>query len=212
MRLWNVLCYFRSKNLYDYIYYVEGVVSSFKGRFFYAFIFGSFGAKSWLKKPDRVFGPRKIHIGDGVKIEKGSVLYAIGEHLGRHNGEIHISDNVYANSYLNITVASCVKIGTGVALGPNVTIMDFNHDYLDVNRSILQTGLSVTGPIEVGENSWIGANVFITGGVTLGKHCVVAANSVVTKSFPDYSVIAGIPAALIKYYDVETKTWVKVEK
>ena len=62
----------------------------------------------------------------------------------------------------------------------------------------------------IGEGSWLGTNVVVVGKVSIGKHCVIGANSVVTKDIPDYSVAAGIPAKVIKKYDFEKKEWVRV--
>lgn len=184
--------------------------------FFYSFLwfkpqFLKFDRKSFIKKPDQIFNPKNISIGRGVRIEKGAVLYSVKEYSGvKHNGEIIISDGVYGNRFLNITSAKRIYIGKNVAFGPNVFLNDFDHGYLDINTSMIESPLSVTNGIHISEDCWIGANVFITGDVKLGRHCVVAANSVVTKSFPDYSVIAGVPAKLIKFYDVNKKEWVKV--
>lgn len=62
----------------------------------------------------------------------------------------------------------------------------------------------------IGEGSWLGTNVVVVGKVRIGKHCVIGANSVVTKDIPDYSVAVGIPAKVIKKYDFANEEWVKV--
>ena len=69
-----------------------------------------------------------------------------------------------------------------------------------------------TQPVVIEDDVWVGANSVILPGVTLGKHCVVAAGSVVSDSVPSYSICAGCPAKVIKTYDFETKEWKKVEK
>ena len=63
------------------------------------------------------------------------------------------------------------------------------------------------GPVEIGENCFIGIRVSILQGVKLGRGCVVASHSVVTKSFPDFTMIAGIPAKAIKKFNFQTNNW-----
>ena len=63
--------------------------------------------------------------------------------------------------------------------------------------------------VTIGEDSWIGENVCICG-ASIGKHCVIGANSVVTKDIPDYCVAAGIPAKVIKKYNFEKNSWDRI--
>lgn len=63
------------------------------------------------------------------------------------------------------------------------------------------------GGVSIGDETWIGTGVVIAGTVTIGKHCVIGANSVVTKDIPDYCVAAGNPCKIIKRYSFETKQW-----
>jgi acetyltransferase-like isoleucine patch superfamily enzyme len=72
----------------------------------------------------------------------------------------------------------------------------------------MEQKLSEGNPIVIHENSFIGRNVFIAPGVVIGKHCVVGAYSLVTKSFPDYTMIVGSPARAIKRFCLETCEWV----
>ncbi|MNY31041.1 putative acetyltransferase [compost metagenome] len=94
-------------------------------------------------------------------------------------------------------------------LAQNIVVSGLNHGYelVDVPPSEQKT---ITKPIVIGDNAWIGANCVITAGVTIGKHAIIGAASVVTKDVPDYSVAVGNPARVIKKYDFDTKTWVKI--
>ncbi len=86
-----------------------------------------------------------------------------------------------------------IVIGTNVWIGPRVTLVSMNHD------SCCFTNYIESMPIEIGSNSWLGANVIILPSVVLGEHTVVAAGAVVTKSFPESDqVLAGNPARIIK--------------
>ncbi|MEI6575322.1 MAG: acyltransferase [Bacteroidota bacterium] len=102
-----------------------------------------------------------------------------------------------------------VEIGNDVRLAQNVVMSGLNHNYEDVSKSISQQGVSMK-PILISDETWIGANVFISAGVTIGKHCVVAGGSVVTKNVPDYSIVVGNPAKVIKQYNSNSKSWERV--
>ena len=96
--------------------------------------------------------------------------------------------------------------------GPFIFIADHNHQYEDPSKPIYMQGVkfSKSDRVEISDDTWIGAKVAICGNIRIGKHCVIGANSVVTKDVPDYSVAAGIPAKVIKKYDFEKKEWIKV--
>jgi len=91
--------------------------------------------------------------------------------------------------------AGTVHIGDYVQFGPNVGVLSSNHDLYDQTKY-------TNAPINIGDYSWVGMNSVITAGVELGSRTIVAAGSVVTKSFPEgFCVIGGVPAKLIKQLD-----------
>ena len=122
-------------------------------------------------------------------------------------GDLIVGD--YTRVGLRNTIIGPVTIGNHVNMAQNITVTGLNHNFADVTLRIDQQGIS-TLPVVIEDDVWIGANAVILPGVTLGKHCVVAAGSVVGKSVPPYSVCAGIPARVVKQYDFESKTWRKV--
>jgi acetyltransferase-like isoleucine patch superfamily enzyme len=111
---------------------------------------------------------------------------------------------------LSNTIIGPVTIGNDIRLAQNITLSGLNHNYQDVSRPIHVQGVS-TSPITIEDATWIGANVVVLAGVTIGKHCVVAAGSVVTKDIPAYSVAVGNPARVLKKYNSETNTWEKIK-
>ena len=122
-------------------------------------------------------------------------------------GDVVIGDRTRIG--LSNTIIGPVKVGNDVRLAQNVVLSGLNHNYTEIDSPIHAQGVS-TNPIVIEDETWIGANVVVVPGVTIGKHAVIAAGSVVTKNIPDYSVAAGNPARILKQYDVETKTWKKL--
>jgi acetyltransferase-like isoleucine patch superfamily enzyme len=102
-----------------------------------------------------------------------------------------------------------VTIGNAVMFAQNIVLSGLNHSYEDIELPISKQK-ETTSLITVEDECWIGANAVITAGVTLGKHSVVAAGAVVTKSIPPYSVAVGNPARVIKQYDFEKKQWMRL--
>lgn len=122
-------------------------------------------------------------------------------------GDLIIGD--HSRVGLGNTIIAPVTIGSHVNLAQNVTVTGLNHHFEDVNLPIDRQGVR-TSPIVIEDNVWIGAHTVILPGVTIGKHSIVAAGSVVRTSIPPYSVCAGVPARLIKRYDFESGAWRKI--
>ena len=90
-----------------------------------------------------------------------------------------------------------ITIEDDVFFGPNVYVTDQNHGFDDPNLPIGRQSVGEE-PVRIGEGSWLGANVVVLPGVTIGKHVAVGAGSVVTKDLPDHCVAVGSPARVIK--------------
>lgn len=103
-----------------------------------------------------------------------------------------------------------VRMGSGSGLGQNVFVSGFNHGYRDGNMNSSVQPLDIK-PVEIGEDSHIGANSVVLAGVKIGKRCQIGAGSVVTKNIPDYSVAVGNPAKVIKKFDPESGNWIRTD-
>jgi acetyltransferase-like isoleucine patch superfamily enzyme len=102
-----------------------------------------------------------------------------------------------------------VTVGNDVLLAQNIIVSGLNHGYEDVSKPISLQPVS-TKPIVIEDEVWIGGNSVILSGVTVGKHSIVAAGSVVTKDVPPYTIVAGNPARPKKQYDASLNQWVKL--
>lgn len=109
---------------------------------------------------------------------------------------------------LSNTIIGPVTIGDQVNLAQNIVISGLNHNYRDITQPISKQGVT-TAPVTIEDDVWIGANAVILAGITIGKHAVVAAGTVVTCNVPPYSVCAGNPGCIVRQYDFEQKTWIK---
>lgn len=110
-------------------------------------------------------------------------------------GDVVIGD--YTRIGLHCTVIGPVTIGNHVNLAQGITVSALNHNFEDTRLRIDEQGVN-TSEIIIDDDVWIGANSVITAGVHIGRHSVVAAGAVVTKDVPEYSVVGGVPAKVIR--------------
>lgn len=110
-------------------------------------------------------------------------------------GDVIIGDHTRIG--LHNTIIGPVDIGNNVNLAQGITVTALNHNFSDTNKRIDEQGVS-TNPVTIEDDVWVGANAVILPGVTIGEHCVVAAGAIVTKDVPPHSLVAGVPAKVIK--------------
>ncbi len=110
-------------------------------------------------------------------------------------GDVEIGD--YTRIGIHCTVIGPVRIGSNVNLAQGITITALNHNFSDITRRIDQQGIS-TQQVVIADDVWIGAGAVILPGVSIGSHVVVAAGAVVTSDVPDYCVVGGVPARILK--------------
>lgn len=131
---------------------------------------------------------RKFSIGNYSVIESHSCI-------NNAVGDVLIGDHTRIG--LHNTIIGPVTIGNHVNLAQGITITALNHNFQDNNQRIDQQGIT-KNPITIGNDIWIGTNAVILPGVTIGDHSVVAAGAVVNKDVPPHSLVAGVPAKIIK--------------
>lgn len=111
---------------------------------------------------------------------------------------ITVGKNVFINAGCKFQDHAGITIKNNVFIGHNVVIATLNHDFNPNNRAAM-----VPKPVFIDDNVWIGASVTILPGVTINKNAIVGAGSVVTKDVPLNAIVAGNPAKIIKYVEVE---------
>jgi acetyltransferase-like isoleucine patch superfamily enzyme len=167
--------------------------------------FEKVGKLSYIGKPICLEGKKGIKIGEKVRIYPGARIETYGA-----EGSIYIKDNVSIGQNFHITSSNCeLVIGEDTTISGNVFITNIDHDYKEIGIHILKQNF-LTKETRIGENCFIGYGVAIQAGTILGKQCIVGANSVVRGEFPDYSVIVGVPAKVIKRYNPDSGEWEKI--
>ena len=150
------------------------------------------GKNVYIGKNCALKGKSNIVLEDGVTVRPYTQIWSGG-------GTVRIGKGSEIGERCRISIANSLEIGEKVLLSPNVYITDCDHEYRDVDVPVIDQGIVQRGQkVSIGEGSYIGINAVIVGNVRIGRHCVVGANSVVTKDVPDYCVAVGSPAKVIK--------------
>ncbi len=142
-------------------------------------------------------------IGNNFSLGRNSIIECTGviRELGE---ELVIGDNVGIAANAFIAMRGRIEIGSNTIFGPNVSIHAENHNFSDVDKPIKLQGATRKG-VKIGEDCWIGSKAVILDGVTIGSHSIIAAGAVVTRDVPDYSIVGGVPAKIIKMRKEEMK-------
>lgn len=170
---------------------------------------GKCGKNVSINAPNVVGHPELMEIGDDSVILDGARLQSYPG-LGDDQPKIKIGKRCFLGYRLCILAGADVTLGDDVLMASDITLCSHNHG-MDPETSIPYMSQKLTcKPIQIGDNCWIGDKVVVVAGVSIGKGAVIGAGSVVTKSVPDYSIAAGIPARVIKQWDFEKHRWENV--
>ncbi|MBN3050472.1 acyltransferase [Pectobacterium brasiliense] len=180
------------------------LLSKLKSVFWYKLIFKKFGKRSVILNPLMIRNSHRISIGESVFIRDGVRLEVIG------NGNIIIGDLCSIEQGFHITSGELVHIGSNVIASFGGMITDIDHNYQEIGVNILHQGNAIN-ETKIGDFCFIGAAAKIQAGTVLGKQCIVGANSVVRGIFPDYCVIVGAPARIVKRYNFQKGKWLKTD-
>lgn len=168
--------------------------------------FGAFGKSSAIGFPPGVlFGERFIHIGSGTMIGPYTTMSAgidpTEDLVLAQAWALRIGDNCSIGRGSSLVSRVGIDVGDNVTTGPAIYVTDHNHRYDDVTLPIKQQWVT-EAPVTIGAGSWLGTGVVVLPGAHLGRNVVVGAGSVVRAGvYPDFCVIAGIPARVVKLHD-----------
>lgn len=169
--------------------------------------FVKLGKNLIIENPKCIFWGESTGVGDGTFF--GPIIEFLGE---KYTPKIEIGDGTWIGKNCSIAAIHGVTIGKEVLFAGHVHITDHSHGYELPDVQISKQKLISKGPVVIGDQCWLGFNCEILSGVHIGRHSVVAARAVVTKDVPDYCIVAGNPAKVIKQYNPETRTWERIKR
>ena len=153
-------------------------------------------------------GIERMKFGNGVVIQKDCWLNIAFDNPVK-GPMIVVDEGTNIGRRCTISAANRISIGKFVLIAPNVFIADTQHEYQKLEIPIMHQGITThSDRVTIGDETWIGINAVIMGNVSVGKHCVVGANSVVIRDLPDYCVAVGNPAKVVKALDKKTGQWI----
>ena len=153
-----------------------------------------------------------VEVGRGVLLQKHVTLDAghgetirlaervtmcVGTCLATLGGDIEVGPGSFMNSYCVVLAAGPVKIGSGVLFGPHVVVAAGSHGF-EGRRPVTEQPITGKG-VTIEDEVWVGAHATIVDGVTVARGAVVAAGAVVTRDAPPFSIVAGVPARVVRY-------------
>ena len=159
-----------------------------------------------------IIGGKYISIDDGAFIGSYSHIHAIRNEMPgtQYCGQIRIGRNFQATGDLQIYSVVSVEIGDSVLIARNVFICDCLHGHSNLISPFKDQPFEKIKPIKIGSGSWIGQNVVILPGVTIGSNVIIGANAVVTDDIPSATIAVGVPARVIKRFDEKLSCWVNI--
>ena len=180
-----------------------------KTRIFYKPLFGSLGAGTALWRPLLLNNTHCVFLGKKIIIRGGARFDIVTERFGQvFTPKVIVGDGALFEQGFHLACGASIHIGERVTCSRNVSILDVWHHYEDIQRPIIDQPLG-TAPISVGDGTLIGMGSVILPGVTIGRHCMIGANSVVNRDVPDFCVAVGAPVRVVRRYDPVQQAWIK---
>lgn len=174
--------------------------------------FGSFGRGSRVAAPLRFAQLRGVAVGERVNISRDVWILTVGPLNQDGSPKLVISSHCGIGMGATLSAARRVVLEEHVLMARNVYISDHGHEFRNPDAPVSEQGITEPKEVVIGSHTWLGQNACVLPGVHLGKHCVVGSNSVVTRDVPDYSVVAGVPAVVVRRFDPELRAWVRPDR
>ncbi len=174
------------------------------------FLFGAYGKDVYIEPGVVINRPRYVHLGNHVRIKRNTSINLHPVDKRSKEGILFIGNDVIISEGCIISACNRIVIEENVGISPYVMIIDSSRKPGRIDRPSKEQDLNI-GFIQIGADSWIAYGSCIMPNVTIGRHCIIGALSVVTRDIPSYSVAFGAPAKVVKQYDFERKEWVKIK-
>jgi len=192
--------------------WMPGALGLFLRSKLYPLMFANIGKKVVFGRDITIRHPHKIEIGANVTFDDNSVIDAKGDgnegirigdnvYIGRNSivyckgGDISLGESVNISSNCQLFSSNKLEIGNGTIIGAFTYILSGGeYDHTDSTPFAEQSGMCTKGPLVIGKNCWLGARVTVLDGVTVGRHCIMAAGAVVNKDVDADTIVAGVPA------------------
>lgn len=168
-----------------------------------------------IRRPIYVRGKKYFEYGEGFTTGYNCRIEMFDTGKGKDK-KLILGKNCKIGDYVHIAVGEEVRIGDNVLIGSKVLISDLNHGNYGGNEMHCNPNTPPdnrpinTKPVLIGDNVWIGDNVCILQGVKIGNGCIIGANSVVNRDIPNYTIAAGSPAKVLKWYNEKSKSWERI--
>ena len=171
---------------------------------FNSYSFGAFGKHNFLFNP-QLLNPQNIFLGSNLWISDKTWLAT------SKKGKLSIGNRVRIGRFSEIYALCSIIIEDGVEMAENTYISDNTHTYDNIGIPIRNQKVVPLGNVVIGSGTWIGRNVCIMG-CKIGKNCVIGAYAFLKKDIPDYCVVVGNPARIIRRYNLQSGQWEKTDK
>jgi len=175
------------------------------------FLFGSYGKDVYIESGVVINRPRFVQVGNHVRIKRNTSINLHPRDKKSKEILLFLGDHVIISEGCFISACNRLVIEENVGVSPNVMIIDNSRILGNVGLPSKEQDLKI-GYVHIGADSWIAYGACILPNVTIGKHCIIGALSVVNKDIPPYSLAVGSPAKVVKRYDFDRGEWVKVSE
>lgn len=161
-----------------------------------------------LDKPYRVLNSKYMQIGRNVKIRKDSRIECLPLFQGnKYNPQIIFGDGVHIGYNCTFLCTDLLQIDRDTILAGGCMISTENHGVNPESAVPYHAQPLTSAPVHIGAGCWLGQNVCVLPGVTIGRRCIIGTNAVVNKDIPDYSIAVGVPARVVKTYNFNKHIW-----
>jgi acetyltransferase-like isoleucine patch superfamily enzyme len=204
----NTIRRFADKPLSNKVLDLNYLYWRLKAQMYYRFLFKKFGHKSIIYNPMFICNADCVEIGENVSIRDGVRLQAIRDAYGR-TPILAIGSNTLIEQGVQIVCHNRITIGQDVSIAGRCAIVDVTHPYRDIGVGNIGNLIADEDSfVEIEDGAFVGYGAVILPNVRVGKRAVIGANAVVTCDVPAFTVVAGVPATIVRVYSQELQQWV----